>query len=212
MQKTVNATRMQLITFRRRLKIAVRGHKLLKDKQDELVKAFLELARECQKLRRDLKERLAEASSYQRLAALSMPASALKEALLFSGKRMILEYRQESVLGINVPHFELQSGEAEKAQVRYPYGFAFTSGNLDESLERLAETFPLLIKLAAMEKAVDRLADELERTRRRVNALEHILIPQLKENVKFIEMKLDEMERSNVVRLMKINEQREAAH
>lgn len=209
MQQTVNATRMQLFTFRKRLKVAVRGHKLLKDKQDELVKTFLDLARETHSLRKELEEQLAEATSFQKLAALSMDTTGMHEAMMLSNSKTELSYDHESIMGVTVPKFGLVGG-AQKAEVSYPYGFVGTSPNLDHSLARLAETFPALVRLAALEKAVDRLADELERTRRRVNALEHILIPQLESNVKYIEMKLDEMERSNIVRLMKINEQRQA--
>lgn len=206
MQQTVNATRMQLTTFRRRLKIAERGHKLLKDKQDEMVKTFLQLARESHQLRSRLQQQLAEASRYQQLAALTTGQEVLQHALMLSNNQVEISYRPSSILGVSVPELEVE-GSAAKAS--FPYGFAETSGNLDQSLTRLAEAFPLLVKLAAIEKAVDLLADELERIRRRVNALEHILIPRLQQNVKFIEMKLDEMERSNIVRLMKINEQRE---
>lgn len=208
MQQAVNATRMQLFTFRRRLGVAVRGHKLLKDKQDELVKIFLEKAREAHKLRQELEQELAEASHYQKMAALSADPVTTSGALMLTNTQLNLEYTQQSIFGVTSPSFQL--GEAAQVDVTYPYGFVGTSGNLDQSLTRLAEAFPGLLRLTALEKAVDRLAAEVERTRRRVNALEQIMIPQLEANVRYIEMKLDEMERANIVRLMKVNEQREA--
>lgn len=201
MKLRVNPNRMELLRLKRRLAIAKRGHKLLKDKQDALIKRFIELARESKRMREELEEELQRAYSNFLGARALMSTRVLEEALLVSGIRSQLKVNRVNMMSVLVPQFEfLYEGDPAN------YGFWETSGELDVALYTFIGFLQKLIKLAEMEKAVTLLADEIEKTRRRVNALEHVLIPALEETISFITMKLDEMERSTLTRLMKIKE------
>lgn len=197
----VNPNRMELLKLRRRLVIARRGHKLLKDKFDELMKRFIELIRESRGLREEVEEDLNRAYGVFALARSETSTAEMEEALSFPKATVELGVRTTNVVSVAVPEFDLaMSGEFDC------YGLALTPTDFDASLRRYQEVLPRMVTLAQKEKAVYLLAEEIEKTRRRVNALEYVLIPQLEETVRFITMKLDEFERANLTRLMKIKE------
>jgi len=197
----VNATRMELLKLRRRLEIARRGHKLLKDKQDELMRHFLALIEENRNLRQEVERKLMRAHSAFLMARAVMDRASLEAALMFPKQRISIGVGTERVMNLQVPRLRLSSeGDV------HAYGLISTSGELDTALKLYSEVLPDMIRLAQMERALQLLAEEIERTRRRVNALEYVLIPNLEDTIRYIRMRLDEMERSSTVRLMKIKE------
>ena len=201
MKLRVNPNRMELLRLRRRLVIAKRGHKLLKDKQDALIKQFISLVRENKALREEVERKMADAYKSFLAARAVMSSRALEEAIMLPGVKSFLTADRSNMMSVFVPQFRF---EQEGNVVNY--GFWGTSGELDVALDDFAALLPKMVKLAEIEKAVGLLADEIERTRRRVNALEYVMIPQLEETIRYITMKLDEMERSTLSRLMKIKE------
>jgi V/A-type H+-transporting ATPase subunit D len=201
----VNPTRMVLTSLKKRLRTATRGHKLLKDKRDELMKRFLELARENKVLREQVESMLQEVYGSFTIASAVMSAQVMEEALMYPKQGVSIEVGSKNVMSVDVPVFDFRTS-AEDASNIYPYGYASTSGELDSAIAGLAEVFPVMLKLAAMEKEASLLAQEIEKTRRRVNALEYVMIPQLEETIKYITMKLDENERGNQTRLMKVKD------
>jgi len=197
----VNPNRMELLKLRRRLAIARRGHKLLKDKFDELMKPFLSMIKEARNLREEVERELGEA--YQIFALVRSEASTaeLEEALSTPSARADIKVGKMNIVSVRVPTFEL------KMEGNFDcYGLSLTPSLLDEALERYSSLLPRMVKLSQVENALKQLAFEIERTRRRVNALEFVLIPQLEETIRFITMKLDEFERANLTQLMKIKE------
>ena len=197
----VNPNRMELSRLKKRLVVAKRGHKLLKDKQDALIKAFLERAREGKVLREELETELAACyKSFLLARAQTLPAM-LEQALMISGAKCDLKVARQNVMSVMVPVYTVDQGGSP-----VNYGLATSLGSLDVALERFAKLIPKLIELAAKEKAINLMAVEIEKTRRRVNALEHVLIPGFIETIRYITMKLDEQERSTLSRLMKIKE------
>ncbi len=197
----VNPNRMELSRLKKRLVVAKRGHKLLKDKQDALIKAFLERARAAKVLREELEDELKGCyKSFLLARAQTLPAM-LEQALMISGAKAELQVGYKNVMSVMVPEYEVEQGGSPMN-----YGLATTLGSLDVALERFARLIPQLILLAAREKAISLMALEIEKTRRRVNALEHVLIPGFIETIRYITMKLDEQERSTLSRLMKIKE------
>lgn len=201
----VNPTRMVLSTLKQQLRVAMRGHKLMKDKRDELMKRFLELARENKALRAEIDPQLEGVYKSFSVAEAVMTPQMMEEALMYPKQSMTLNVETKNVMSVNVPVFDFETSSIEGGTI-YPYGFANTSGELDTALEKLTEIFPKLLKLAAMEKEVLMLASEIEKTRRRVNALEFVKIPNYLETIKYITMKLDEDERGNQSRLMKVKD------
>ena len=201
----VNPTRMVLTSLKKKLVVAIRGHKLLKDKRDELMKQFMELARKNKVLREEVERQLAEVYRNFAIANAVMSSEMMEEALMYPKQGVAIELGKKNVMSVNVPVFDFTTKTEDKTDI-YPYGFATTSGELDKAIARLAEVFPLMLELAAMEKEASLLAQEIEKTRRRVNALEYIMIPNLEETIKYIKMKLDENERGNQVRLMKVKD------
>ena len=201
----VNPTRMVLSTLKNQLRVAVKGHKLLKDKRDEMMKIFLDLAREIQKLREEVDPQLSDVYGSFSVARAVMAPEMLEEALMYPKQSVDLIASTKNVMSVNVPEFDFEMHSSDQSDV-YPYGFATTSGELDKSIEKLTELFPKLLQLAAMEKEAMLLADEIEKTRRRVNALEYVKIPNYQETIKYIKMKLDEDERGNQTRLMKVKD------
>jgi len=206
----VKPTRMELLNLKKRLKSAIRGHKLLKDKQDGLMKTFMDIIREAKALRREVEDSLSQAFKNFMQASSMMHPEMLESALLYPSAKVDLEVETVNVMSVYIPYFTLkQEGDILN------YGYLQTSGELDMALSAFQEVFPKLIKLAEIEKQAERLAEELESTRRRVNALEHSMIPALKETVKFISMKLAENERATIVSVMiikdMIEEQEKAA-
>ena len=198
----VKPTRMELSNLKKRKKVAVRGHKMMKDKRDELVRRFIEYARKNKVLREEVEEKLSRAMKSFVLARASMSEAEIEEALMYPARAAEVTAGIQQVLSIQVPKISISTQEG----FTYPYGFATTSADLDLSVQLLAEVLPLLVQLAEIEKACGRLADEIEKTRRRVNALEYVMIPQITEAIRRIQMKLDENERGNLTRLMKTKE------
>ena len=201
----VNPTRMELTRLKKKLATATRGHKLLKDKRDELMRQFLDRVRENMALRQKVEQGLKAANQEFMLARASMQDAALNTALLAPKQRVSLECEVENVMSVEVPKFTFHTRTPQQGDM-FPYGFAFTSSDLDGAIQALAEVFPAMLELAEKEKACQLMAAEIEKTRRRVNALEHVMIPETQETIRYISMKLDENERSTQVRLMKVKD------
>ncbi len=201
----VNPTRMMLTTLKRRLATSVRGHKLLKDKRDELMKGFLELARQNKELRERVEEELKGVYDSFSVAAAVMSQEVMDEALMYPKQGVSLSVTGKNVMSVDVPVFDFETTAADSSDI-FPYGYADTSGELDSAIKELSDIFPIMLELAAKEKEAQMLAAELERTRRRVNALEYVKIPQLEMTIRYIRMKLDENERGNQTRLMKVKD------
>ncbi len=198
-------TRMELTRLKRKLVTARRGHKLLKDKRDELMRQFLELVRENRRLREEVEAAINAANKNFVLARSSMSDEILNTALMAPKQEIRLEASTRNVMSVDIPVFETQTRTTDPNDI-YCYGYAFTSADLDDSVKRLADVLPDLLRLAEVEKGCQLLADEIEETRRRVNALEHVTIPDTEEMIHSISMKLDEAERSSQVRLMKVKD------
>ena len=200
---TVNPTRMELSRLKGRLKTAVRGHKLLKDKRDELMKQFLEIVRKNRELRAKVEKGLEQANAAFTVAAALMSPEMLEQALLYPKQSVELDMKFRNIMSVDVPVYQFHTRNEDPTEI-YPYGFAQTSGELDDAVTELSGVFQDMLKLAQIEKTSQLLAEEIEKTRRRVNALEYVKIPQMQANIKYITMKLDENERANTIRLMKV--------
>jgi len=201
----VNPTRMMLTSLKKRLKTATRGHKLMKDKRDELMKEFLELARENGRLRQEVEEKLADVYKNFTVASAIMSSEVMEESLMFPKQGVMLEVGNRNIMSVDVPVFTFKTTAEDPTNI-FPYGFARTTGELDNAISALSDLFQLMLELAAKEKETSLLAAELEKTRRRVNALEYVMIPRLTATIKYIQMKLDENERGNQTRLMKVKD------
>lgn len=204
MRLNVNPTRMELTKLKKRLATATRGHKLLKDKQDELMRRFIDLIKENNELRKSVESELQKSLKDFVMARAVMSSEFLEEAIVYPKESISLEITKKNVMSVNVPVMEFKRKMEEDEGSIYPYGYANTSGELDTAIEKLYKILPKLLELAEIEKTCQLMADEIEKTRRRVNALEYMTIPQLQETIKFIIMKLDENERGNLTRLMKV--------
>ncbi|MEO0161665.1 MAG: V-type ATP synthase subunit D [candidate division WOR-3 bacterium] len=201
MRLDIPPTRMQLLRLKRRNIIARRGHKLLKDKQDELVRKVMELVKQIQVLRLQIEEELNRAYSFFYFASSKQAPDVTEEALLGSDKKIEIEYYEERIFNVRIPRFIKKiSG------TMLSYGFLNTSGDLDQALRKIDLLLEGLLKIAELEKALEILSIEIEKTRRRVNALEFILIPAIEETIKYINLKLSEIERSDLTRLMRVKE------
>ena len=203
--KTISPTRMELTRLKTRLKTATRGHKLLKDKRDELMRQFLEIVRRNRDLRTRVDEGLTNANRSLSVASAIMSPEMLEQSLLYPRQRVEFDMTFKNIMSVNVPVYDFRT-ELDDTSAIYPYGFAQTSGELDDALAALASVFRDMLELAQVEKTMQLLADEIERTRRRVNALEYIMIPEMQTNIKYISMKLEENDRSTKVRLMKVKD------
>ena len=201
----VNPTRMELTRLKNKLVTARRGHKLLKDKRDELMRQFLLLVRENMELRTRVEEEIREANKRFAIAKSGMSEAEVRVAFMNPKQEIQLEMDTRNVMSVDVPVYSYQTRTSDENDV-YSYGYAFTSGDLDDGVEHVAAVLPDLLKLAESEKSCQLMAAEIEKTRRRVNALEHVLIPDMEESIKFITMKLDENERSSQIRLMKVKD------
>ena len=201
----VNPTRMELTRLKKKLVTATRGHKLLKDKRDELMRQFLDKVRENKRLRERVENGIQAANKNFLLARAGMQDEVLNTALLAPKQKVTLESETENVMSVDIPKFTFKTRTPDENDI-YSYGFAFTSSDLDGAVKSLSDIFPDMLKLAECEKACQLMAAEIEKTRRRVNALEHVMIPELQENIKYITMKLDENERSTQIRLMKVKD------
>jgi V/A-type H+-transporting ATPase subunit D len=201
----VNPTRMELTRLKRKLATAVKGHRLLKDKRDELMREFLDLVRINMELRQKVEKGIRDSNRNFVLARAGMSEEMLKTALMAPKQKVFLDAGSRNVMSVDIPTFDYQTRTPDANDI-YPYGFAFTSGDLDGAVTSLSEVFPDMLKLAEVEKSCQLMAAEIEKTRRRVNALEHVIIPETQEGIRYITMKLDENERSTQVRLMKVKD------
>ena len=201
----VNPTRMELSKLKKKLVSAQRGHKLLKDKRDELMRQFMIMIKENRQLRSEVEAAIAEADRYMAVAGSVMQREALETALMLPKQEVELEVGEKNVMSVYIPVFSTKYRTSDTNDI-YSYGTAFTSTDLDGAVNALSDIFPKMIRLAEVEKACQLMADEIEKTRRRVNALEHIMIPDYQETIKYITMKLSENERSTTTSLMKVKD------
>ena len=202
---TINPTRMELTRLKGRLKTAQRGHKLLKDKRDELMKQFMDVVRENRAIRKRVEEGLMQAHGAFTVASALMSPEMLEQSLLYPKQSVELDMSFQNIMSVNVPKYEFHTTSQDPGEI-YPYGFAQTSGELDDAVDAMGRVFQDMLRLAEVEKTSQLLAEEIEKTRRRVNALEYVKIPEMQANIKYITMKLDENERANTIRLMKVKD------
>lgn len=200
----VNPTRMELTRIKKRLVTATRGHKLLKDKRDEMVRQFILIIRENYALRKEVESELSGALKDFAMARAVMDPQALEEAVLYPARQAELTLGRKNILSVHVPTIAVD--EASLRETVQAYGFADTSSQLDGAIATLADLLPKMVRLAEIEKTCDMLADEIEKTRRRVNALEYVMIPQFEATIREISMKLEENERGATTRLMKVKD------
>ena len=200
----VNPTRMELSKLKKRLTTAARGHKLLKDKQDELMRQFINLVKYNNELRKSVESELEGSFKDFVMASAVMSSEFLEEAVAYPKDSVSVEVGTKNIMSVNVPqmkfHRQLQDSEGSI----YTYGFANTSSELDDAIGKLESILPKLLELAEVEKSTQLMADEIEKTRRRVNGLEYLTIPNLEETIHYIELKLEEADRSNIIRIMKV--------
>jgi len=201
----VNPTRMELTRLKKKLKTALKGHRLLKDKRDELMREFLDLVRENMELRKRVEAGIAASNAAFVVARAGMSDEILHSALLAPKQEATVEVGTKNVMSVDIPVFTVHRRTPDEGDI-YSYGFAFTSGDLDEAVASLSAVFEDMLRLAEVEKSCRLMASEIEKTRRRVNALEHVIIPETQAGIKYITMKLDENERSTQVRLMKVKD------
>ena len=200
----VNPTRMEMTRPKRRLVVAVRGHKLLKDKRDEMMRRFIGLIRENAALREEVEQKIAAAMGEFALCRGVMEPQMLDAALLYPARSVDVEVGGRNIMSVDVPTIRVVEESLQKTVLSY--GLAQTSAQLDGAIAGLADVLPDMVRLAEIEKTCNLLADEIEKTRRRVNALEYVMIPDIEETIKHISMKLEENERSNLIRLMKVKD------
>ena len=198
----VNPTRMELSKLKKRLVVATRGHKLLKDKQDELMRQFITLVKYNNELRKKVEEKLSKSFKDFVMAKAVLGSEFLEEAICYPTNKIALDVSIKNVMSVKVPVFKF-SGISEEND-KFSYGFFNTNSELDLAITNFRMVFSELLELAEVEKSTQLMADEIEKTRRRVNALEYRTIPDLKETIKYIRMKLDENERGALTRLMKV--------
>ena len=203
--KTITPTRMVLNQLKGRLKTAARGHKLLKDKRDELMRQFMDVIKLNKILRTRVEEGLTEAFGALTVASAVMSPEMLEQALMYPRQSVELSVKYRNIMSVNVPQYSFSTKTADAGEI-YPYGFAQTSGELDVAMQAISRVFEDMLELARVEKTMQLLAEEIEKTRRRVNALEYVMIPEMEENIRYITMKLAENENSTKVRLMKVKD------
>lgn len=204
-KNAVTPTRMVLNQLKGRLKTASRGHKLLKDKRDELMRQFMDVVRRNKVLRQRVEDGLTEAFGALTVAGAVMSPEMLSQALMYPRQSVELEMSFQNIMSVNVPRYTFHTKNADPGEI-YPYGFTQTSGELDLAMQSLSRVFEDMLELAQVEKTMQLLAEEIEKTRRRVNALEYVMIPEMEENIKYISMKLSENENATKVRLMKVKD------
>ena len=202
-QAQINPTRMELTRLKKKLSTAVKGHRLLKDKRDELMREFLDLVRVNMELRQKVEAGIEDANRNFVLAKAGMSEEALRTAMMAPKQEVELVTKTRNVMSVEIPVYDFKTRSADENDI-YAYGYAFTSGDLDDAVDSLQTVFQDMLKLAEVEKSCQLMAAEIEKTRRRVNALEHVIIPETQEGIRYITMKLDENERSTQVRLMKV--------
>ena len=202
---TVTPTRMVLNQMKGRLQTARRGHKLLKDKRDELMRQFMDVVRRNRELRSKVEAGLTEAFAALSVAGSVMSPEMLEQSLLYPRQSVELGVEYKNVMSVNVPVYQFNTKSAEARDI-FPYAFAQTSGELDDAMAAMSGVFEDMLELAQVEKTMQLLAQEIEKTRRRVNALEYVMIPEYQANIKYISAKLQENENSTKVRLIKVKE------
>ena len=202
---TITPTRMVLNQQKARLKTARKGHKLMKNKCDELMRQFMDIVRQNKELRLKVEEGMTAAFKSLQVASAIMSPDMLEQALLYPRQSVELDVKYKNIMSVNVPQYSFRTKNDDPSEI-YPYGFAQTSGELDDALDKLARVFEDMLQLAQVEKSTQLLAQEIEKTRRRVNALEYVMIPEFEETIKYIQMKLDENESSTKVRLLKVKD------
>lgn len=203
--KNIIPTRMELTRLKKKLVTAIRGHKLLKDKRDELMRQFMDMVKENMELRLKVEQGINNANKNFIIARAAMNSAEIKTALMMPKQEVNVEVSSKNIMSVDIPVFDVKTRTKDPHDI-YPYGFAFTSGDLDDAVKSLSDVLSDMLRLAEVEKACQLMASEIEKTRRRVNALEHVIIPETQENIKYITMKLDENERSSQVRLMKVKD------
>ena len=201
----VNPTRMQLSKLKKQLTTAVRGHKMLKDKRDELMRQFLDLIRETKELRENVEARIEYCNAHFVNASAVMSKQSLDASLMSPKQQVSIKTNTKNVMSVDIPEFVSKSRTSDSGDI-FPYGFAFTSFELDDAIVSLNDILPDLIKLAQYEKSCELMSAEIEKTRRRVNSLEHVMIPRYQDTIKYISMKLEENDRSSRTRLMKVKD------
>ena len=201
----ITPTRMVLNQQKARLRTARKGHKLMKDKCDELMRQFMDVVKLNKQLRTRVEDGLTAAFASLQVASSIMSPDMLEQALLYPRQSVELGLTYKNIMSVNVPQYSFHTRNDDPSEI-YPYGFAQTSGELDDALDKLARVFQDMLELAQVEKTMQLLAEEIEKTRRRVNALEYVMIPELEGNIKYISMKLEENENSTKVRLLKVKE------
>ena len=204
-KKAVTPTRMVLNQLKGRLRTASRGHKLLKDKRDEEMRQFMDIVRQNKVLREKVETGLTDAFQAMSMASAVMSPEMLEQSLMYANRTVELGVSYKNIMSVNVPVYDFKTHSGADAAA-LPYGFAQTSGELDDALTKLYEVFEDMLQLAEVEKTMQLLAEDIEKTRRRVNALEYVMIPELQENIRYITMKLAENESSTKVRLMKVKD------
>ena len=201
----VNPTRMQLTKLKKQLTTAVRGHKMLKDKRDELMRQFLDLVRENRELREKIEKELSDCNAHFVNASAVMSKQALDASLMSPKQQVTIDVESHNIMSVETPVFTAGTRTNDKGDI-FPYGFAFTSFELDDAVMSLEKLLPDLIRLAQIEKSCEMMSAEIEKTRRRVNSLEHVMIPRYQETIKYISMKLEENDRSSRTRLLKVKD------
>lgn len=202
----VNPTRMELSNLKDRLSLASRGHKLLKDKQDELMRRFITLIRQNNELRIEVEKKLSKAMQSFAMAKSLVHENFIEELMAVPTQSVNLNIDQKNIMSVRVPQMHFQYDDNAGDPKDLSYGYLNSNGELDLTFEYLVEVMPDMLELAEIEKTCQLMADEIEKTRRRVNALEFMTIPQLEETIYFIQMKLDEAERASITRLMKVKD------
>lgn len=199
----VKPTRMELSRLKKRLKTSTRGHKLLKDKQDELMRRFIDLIKQNNSLRQSVEERLTKAMQAFVLAKSTLSEAFIEESFALPTQAVNLQIEQQNIMSVNVPQLHVHLPEKTS---EFQYGFLNSNSEMDDAIDTFQAISQDLLELTEIEKTCQLLADEIEKTRRRVNALEHMIIPQLEETISYIQMKLEENERSNIIRMMKVKD------
>ncbi|WP_278902516.1 V-type ATP synthase subunit D [Dolosigranulum pigrum] len=202
----VNPTRMELSNLKDRLELASRGHKLLKDKRDELMRQFIGLIKKNNELREEVEEKLKQGMQSFSIAKSLLHENYLEELMAIPSRSVQLNLDQKNIMSVRAPQmtFDYSSDASDISSIEY--GYLNSNGELDRTFKQFIDVMPDMLELAEIEKSCQLMADEIEKTRRRVNALEHMTIPRLEETIYFIEMKLEEKERASITRLMKVKD------
>lgn len=202
----VKPTRMELSNLKSRLVLSTRGHKLLKDKQDELMRQFINLIRENNILRDEVEKELTASMRSFVVAKSLLNEAFIEELFAVPATAVELDIQENNIMSVVVPQMNFSMVDQDDKSTDLQYGYVNSNGELDDAIKKIEDILPKLLKLTEIEKTCQLLADEIEKTRRRVNALEYKMIPQLQETIRYIQMKLEENERSSIVRMMKVKD------